>query len=179
MAQKRRAGPASGRGRELIAKGPIWSRTSCRSNTPTSDHRITLLRKKKQVKRIPNTMDKLEMPRGGARSTPITDPPRPATQSHLLSLPTRTSASPIPTIHRPQSSPLLPTTEQDQPPISFQDLMPHLRRSAPSIVKTRSGSVLSRGFILKTDHYPSGESYRSVFSSFLPMRIQGGRSILI
>lgn len=37
------------------------------------------------------------------------------------------------------------------------DLMAHLQRSESSIVKTRSGSVLSRGFILKTDHYPSGE----------------------
>ncbi|KAF8492621.1 inositol hexakisphosphate-domain-containing protein [Russula emetica] len=36
--------------------------------------------------------------------------------------------------------------------------MPHLHKSAPSIVKTRSGSVLSRGFILKTDHYPSGRA---------------------
>ncbi|TBU33470.1 inositol hexakisphosphate-domain-containing protein [Dichomitus squalens] len=36
--------------------------------------------------------------------------------------------------------------------------MPQLQRSGPSIVKTRSGSVLSRGFILKTDHYPSGRA---------------------
>lgn len=36
------------------------------------------------------------------------------------------------------------------------DLMSNLKRSEPSVVKTRSGSVLSRGFILKTDHYPSG-----------------------
>lgn len=36
------------------------------------------------------------------------------------------------------------------------DLMPQLQRSGPSIVKTRTGSVLSRGFILKTDYYPSG-----------------------
>ena len=36
------------------------------------------------------------------------------------------------------------------------DLMAHLQRSEASIVKTRTGSVLSRGFILKTDHYPSG-----------------------
>jgi len=36
------------------------------------------------------------------------------------------------------------------------DLMDLLQRSEPSVVKTRSGSVLSRGFILKTDHYPSG-----------------------
>ncbi|ESK95344.1 metal ion binding oxidoreductase [Moniliophthora roreri MCA 2997] len=38
------------------------------------------------------------------------------------------------------------------------DLMGHLQRSDPSIVKTRSGSVLSRGFILKTDFYPSGRA---------------------
>ncbi|KAI0707157.1 inositol hexakisphosphate-domain-containing protein [Earliella scabrosa] len=43
----------------------------------------------------------------------------------------------------------------DTPPL---DLMPQLQRSGPSIVKTRSGSVLSRGFILKTDHYPSGRA---------------------
>ena len=36
------------------------------------------------------------------------------------------------------------------------DLMDFLHRSESSVVKTRSGSVLSRGFILKTDHYPSG-----------------------
>ena len=36
------------------------------------------------------------------------------------------------------------------------DLTDLLRRSEPSVVKTRNGSVLSRGFILKTDHYPSG-----------------------
>ncbi|KAF9067827.1 inositol hexakisphosphate-domain-containing protein [Rhodocollybia butyracea] len=38
------------------------------------------------------------------------------------------------------------------------DLMGHLGRSGPSIVKTRTGSVLSRGFILKTDFYPSGRA---------------------
>ena len=37
------------------------------------------------------------------------------------------------------------------------DIMPALQRSVPSVVKSRNGSVLSRGFILKTDHYPSGE----------------------
>ena len=36
------------------------------------------------------------------------------------------------------------------------DLMDFLQHSESSVVKTRSGSVLSRGFILKTDHYPSG-----------------------
>jgi hypothetical protein len=37
------------------------------------------------------------------------------------------------------------------------NLMPNLLRSGPSVVKTRQGSVLSRGFILKTDYWPSGE----------------------
>ncbi|KAG1726694.1 inositol hexakisphosphate-domain-containing protein [Suillus paluster] len=38
------------------------------------------------------------------------------------------------------------------------DLMGNLKRAEPSVVKTRSGSVLSRGFILKTDYYPSGRA---------------------
>ncbi|KAG6374346.1 inositol hexakisphosphate-domain-containing protein [Boletus reticuloceps] len=38
------------------------------------------------------------------------------------------------------------------------DLMASLKHAEPSIVKTRAGSVLSRGFILKTDHYPSGRA---------------------
>ncbi|KIJ66912.1 hypothetical protein HYDPIDRAFT_180575 [Hydnomerulius pinastri MD-312] len=38
------------------------------------------------------------------------------------------------------------------------DLMVNLKRAEPSIVKTRTGSVLSRGFILKTDYYPSGRA---------------------
>ncbi|KAI0784287.1 inositol hexakisphosphate-domain-containing protein [Abortiporus biennis] len=36
--------------------------------------------------------------------------------------------------------------------------MSHLQRSGPQVVKTRNGSVLSRGLILKTDHYPSGRA---------------------
>ncbi|KAJ8072927.1 hypothetical protein PM082_016487 [Marasmius tenuissimus] len=38
------------------------------------------------------------------------------------------------------------------------DLMSNLQRTEPSVVKTRSGSVLSRGFILKTDFYPTGRA---------------------
>ncbi|KAI0303565.1 inositol hexakisphosphate-domain-containing protein [Multifurca ochricompacta] len=81
-----------------------------------------------------------------------------ASQIHSLSLsprPIRTSAFPIPIAQRPQSSPPLLNTENDGAPV---DLMSYLHRSAPSIVKTRSGSVLSRGFILKTDYYPSGRA---------------------
>ena len=45
---------------------------------------------------------------------------------------------------------------KDSTGVNPLDLMDFLQRSEPSVVKTRSGSVLSRGFILKTDHYPSG-----------------------
>ncbi|KAL0953289.1 hypothetical protein HGRIS_004538 [Hohenbuehelia grisea] len=41
---------------------------------------------------------------------------------------------------------------------SSLDLLDYLQRAGPSVVKSRSGSVLSRGFILKTDHYPSGRA---------------------
>jgi hypothetical protein len=41
-------------------------------------------------------------------------------------------------------------------PVAPLDLMGNLKRAEPSVVKTRTGSVLSRGFILKTDYYPSG-----------------------
>jgi hypothetical protein len=36
------------------------------------------------------------------------------------------------------------------------DLSAHLLRAEAGVVKARAGAVLSRGFILKTDHYPSG-----------------------
>ncbi|KAJ7649760.1 inositol hexakisphosphate-domain-containing protein [Roridomyces roridus] len=38
------------------------------------------------------------------------------------------------------------------------DLMAHLRRAGPFVEKSRTGSVLSRGCILKTDYYPSGRA---------------------
>ncbi|KAG2049290.1 hypothetical protein BDR06DRAFT_961637 [Suillus hirtellus] len=47
------------------------------------------------------------------------------------------------------------TEKQDVAPL---DLMANLKRAEPSVVKTRTGSVLSRGFILKTDYYPSGRA---------------------
>ncbi|KAF8623644.1 hypothetical protein AX17_007344 [Amanita inopinata Kibby_2008] len=49
---------------------------------------------------------------------------------------------------------LSPTRESS----SSLDLTDYLQRSESSVVKTRAGSVLSRGFILKTDHYPSGRA---------------------
>ncbi|KAF7295972.1 hypothetical protein MKEN_01411800 [Mycena kentingensis (nom. inval.)] len=45
-----------------------------------------------------------------------------------------------------------------KPQATSLDLMSLLQRSEPSVVKSRTGSVLSRGFILKTDHYPSGRA---------------------
>jgi hypothetical protein len=54
---------------------------------------------------------------------------------------------------RVSSDPALAMNKKDAKGL---DLMANLQRSEPSIVKTRSGNVLSRGFILKTDHYPSG-----------------------
>ena len=46
----------------------------------------------------------------------------------------------------------------DSQGLQAQDATPTLIRSVPSIVKTRTGSVLSRGMILKSDHYPSGRA---------------------
>ncbi|KZT53703.1 hypothetical protein CALCODRAFT_439779 [Calocera cornea HHB12733] len=34
----------------------------------------------------------------------------------------------------------------------------HLLRAPPAVVRSRQGSVLTRGFILKTDHYPTGRA---------------------
>lgn len=39
------------------------------------------------------------------------------------------------------------------------DITPSLQKATHSVVKARNGSVLSRGSILKTDHYPSGECF--------------------
>lgn len=47
------------------------------------------------------------------------------------------------------------SSDREKAPASL-DLMDVLQRSEPSVVKSRTGSVLSRGMILKTDHYPSG-----------------------
>ncbi|THH21421.1 hypothetical protein EW146_g157 [Bondarzewia mesenterica] len=56
------------------------------------------------------------------------------------------------------SEPSLTIKDRDKTIAKPLDLMSQLQRSEPSIVKTRTGSVLSRGFILKTDHYPSGRA---------------------
>jgi hypothetical protein len=40
------------------------------------------------------------------------------------------------------------------------DITPSLQKATHSVVKARNGNVLSRGSILKTDHYPSGECFK-------------------
>lgn len=93
---------------------------------------------------------------------------RPSSVPPQLSLPIR--SEPIPSHDtRPASIPPAADRHRVSDPNSHErsgskdasiaslDLMNHLQRSGPSVVKTRTGSVLSRGFILKTDHYPSGE----------------------
>ena len=75
------------------------------------------------------------------------------------SLLSSTRPASIPATPKPYGSPTPPTADlagTANPP----NLMDLLQRSEQSIVKTRTGSVLSRGFILKTDHYPSGMSPR-------------------
>jgi hypothetical protein len=119
-------------------------------------------------------MDKVKISQAGDIESPVTVPPRLAPQSqssYLTPHPVRTSASPFPIIQRPQSSPPHAILEPGGSSGPISDLMPHLHRSAPSIVKTRSGSVLSRGFILKTDHYPSGKSPINLFARLSQTRI--------
>ena len=81
-----------------------------------------------------------------ARSSSI--PPR-LTQRHAHSDTSRSGSG------RPSSRPSSWDRTSDSAPLDT-DMMTVLHRSEPSVVKTRSGSVLSRGMILKTDHYPSG-----------------------
>jgi hypothetical protein len=121
------------------------------------------------LKNTATTMVKAEISKAGDTESPVTVPQKlaPQSQSSLLTPQSvRTSASSFPIIQRPQSSPPHAVSERDGSPGPIMDLMAHLHRSAPSVVKTRSGSVLSRGFILKTDHYPSGKPPNHPFALF-------------
>jgi hypothetical protein len=65
---------------------------------------------------------------------------------------------PIPTMSPAMSfGPESKSTPVPKETLTHLDIMPKLLHSEHSVVKTRSGAVLSRGFIMKTDHYPSGE----------------------
>ncbi|RDB25649.1 Paladin [Hypsizygus marmoreus] len=50
------------------------------------------------------------------------------------------------------------SSHKESSPDASLDLTGLLQHSEPLVVNTRTGSVLSRGFILKTDHYPSGRA---------------------
>lgn len=65
------------------------------------------------------------------------------------------SARNTPSLNGPGSESATPQSE-GLPVAAHLHLMPQLQRSGPSVVKTRTGSVLTRGFILKTDYWPSG-----------------------
>lgn len=90
---------------------------------------------------------------------PSTDPASPNEQT-FGSSPTASSIPPL-VAHRMLSETLAQNhrrTHSQTPPNETQslDLMPQLLRSGPSVVKSRTGSVLTRGFVLKTDYWPSG-----------------------
>lgn len=89
-------------------------------------------------------------------------PNRPASQPPLASAFSTSARTSLLSNTRPSSIPPgrghAHKSEDNSMEATSLDLTDLLQRSEPSVVKTRSGSVLSRGFILKTDHYPSGES---------------------
>ncbi|KAJ3760289.1 inositol hexakisphosphate-domain-containing protein [Lentinula raphanica] len=89
---------------------------------------------------------------------PHSIPPLPAPMLNSEQDPNRPSSVASQYLRRNfQASPLTSLSRSNTPGNSL-DLMSVLQRSGPSIVKTRTGSVLSRGFILKTDFYPSGRA---------------------
>lgn len=90
-------------------------------------------------------------------TSPIRDS-RASTSSPAPMIPEHEPSSGASQIPRRNFNATLLTSSRSSTPGNSLDLMGHLQRSGPSIVKTRTGSVLSRGFILKTDFYPSGAS---------------------
>lgn len=72
---------------------------------------------------------------------------------------TRATIAPSSTRGSGTATPLLGPIQSTRESIlaAHLDITPSLQKVIHSVVKARNGSVLSRGFILKTDHYPSGE----------------------
>ncbi|KAF9485182.1 hypothetical protein BDN70DRAFT_910314 [Pholiota conissans] len=87
-------------------------------------------------------------------SIPPSEEPRPASVPPSAGIHTLHNRGSLLSSNRPASIP--PPGHQSKN--GSLDLIDLLERSEPSVVKTRTGSVLSRGFILKTDHYPSGRA---------------------
>ena len=75
---------------------------------------------------------------------------------------------------RPSSETKPPPTDESVQPL---DMMVNLKRSEASVVKTRAGSVLSRGFILKTDYYPSGQHPSNPIIRALTRSVNAGRAL--
>ncbi|KAE9405167.1 hypothetical protein BT96DRAFT_916343 [Gymnopus androsaceus JB14] len=104
---------------------------------------------------LPRTVSSLRDPQRAYSAPPI--PPAsnsaPMISEHDIQRP----ASGVSQTRRNFSAGPLASSRSSTPGNSL-DLMGHLQRSGPSVVKTRTGSVLSRGFILKTDFYPSGRA---------------------
>ncbi|CAK5269481.1 unnamed protein product [Mycena citricolor] len=73
-----------------------------------------------------------------------------------LEPPNRPSSTQAVTMPSSTSLPITPPSGTPSPP--SLSLLPSLDHALPSVVNSRSGSVLARGFILKTDHYPSGRA---------------------
>lgn len=117
------------------------------SSTTTMSAKASLL-KSLSGERRPGSVPPSSHP-GRPESRVVSDHPRSLSIQHSRSLSLQ---------HRQQSSILKHSASdlQSSTPNSSLDLMGHLLRSESCVVKTRTGSVLSRGFILKTDHYPSG-----------------------
>ncbi|GJE96251.1 inositol hexakisphosphate-domain-containing protein [Phanerochaete sordida] len=101
----------------------------------------------------------LKLPAHLQDARPSSAPPLPSRSRTEPDPPTRTP--PEPPTHPAVQRVLSEATTQPskaQPAAEELDIMPQLLRSGPSVVKTRQGSVLSRGFILKTDYWPSGRA---------------------
>ncbi|KIO26335.1 hypothetical protein M407DRAFT_24420 [Tulasnella calospora MUT 4182] len=78
---------------------------------------------------------------------------RPAQSDRIIPRPS-TSGS----FHGRSSSGSTPAPNGVKPSSRPLDVLASLHKSTLGLVKTRQGSVLSRGFILKTDYYPSGRA---------------------
>lgn len=94
---------------------------------------------------------------------PLPTPPTNVNEPTLLGPPvTRATIAPSSTRGSGTATPLLGSALSTRESIlaAHLDITPSLQKATHSVVKARNGSVLSRGFILKTDHYPSGERFQ-------------------
>lgn len=152
---------------------PGLASTTCRRTA-----RYTSVQSTRELMNTPPTMPhrqtafvKSQSEQGRPSSAPL-----PASHSQIT--PDLPRSVPLPVQKRNLSEPRT-SNAKDNASVTSLDLMSSLQRSGPSVVKTRTGSVLTRGFILKTDHYPSGTyifiSYIAVRSVYLQTAI--GRAL--